>query len=525
MHDDKIIKYTNRLSTSKYLDDKISALQQLKTLSQKNILSVAINSMAVIIESIEATNEWQIQKEILSRIFKSYNKNEFIDIIFQDEKSVDILLRHSANFNEILAILAKSNGCKLYEIIKENNLIGFIVNNVKDTLLYFRYIIFNYNKEIFCHEGMLDKLLEVIDSKNYKKCIEAMAMLLKNCIFNQTYFLELRWLDKIRKYDSMEIYISLLDKRNNNFLKIQKMLSVKEILNLDRPDFLLLIIYNNPKNLVSIENNGFNIYEIIKTFKSQDCFFLLEEITKFKIIDVHKFNDQSETYFLLMSICYLQSYYEIEVIIKNEAWQNNFLFNLYRIKEMSCIERISFIIFFVLIGKHLYIQTNLLVVIKEFLIDPKNNEFEKALLFLLISEKYSNNDVLDYNEESIINYLIKLRASLCMDEFLITPKLKEYFLNQIQDKLIYYYDANFYAEYERCKIEREKHENESFRSVKLKTEEKQNVKTVEEEIITEQKVEIIKAGSYRDKITGFFSRIKIERKEEKSEKAKDTFDL
>ncbi|KAM0673201.1 hypothetical protein GVAV_003366 [Gurleya vavrai] len=526
MHDEEVIAYTNRLASSQYVEDKLKALQNLLRISKQFILPVAVHSMVEVIKSIESTFETNIQKQILHKIFKSQHKNEFLEILLMNDDCVYILIKNFKDFDDLLYLLAKKNGRVLFDILAKRNELYLITNNLVYFVKIIKYLVFENNRQILCFEGCFEKILEIVNDQNCNDCIDALKALLDDCINNQKYFLELKWKDKICKYKPFKLYITLLDQRNINFKFVQNFFCNKEFIDLLQYEFIRLIIYNNVKNFIFIEEMGFDIYKTCLNLELEytDKIKLLEEVCKYKEIDLNLFYEKNKYFYGILTVLYLQENENAKNFIKNEDWQNEFLFNLYKLKKNHRQDNLIFLVLFSVIKEELNLD-NYLMIIKENIY--LFSDWIKSFLFFIISEEIYKNSIFNISYNEIIFEIQKMQIFLCNESFGITDKTREFLLCKIQDLLIYFFEKDYKNEYTILKIENDKKNEiikEEIKEIKIIDTER-NFKKVSEPVKIEE-VAFTRKQYYNEKITGFFSRFKFKQNEITKKENEDTnYDL
>ncbi|KAM0677652.1 hypothetical protein BDAP_001799 [Binucleata daphniae] len=540
--DDEVLKFTNQLEFSEYYEDKLSALENLNEIAKRNILIVGIYSLIPIIKSIKKIDECKIQSNIILKILKSYQKNEFIDIIIKDEECVNILFEYSSFLADILCILSKTKGSNIFDILQTSNKLEILFTNLNTSITYIKYLITNVNKEIFCHEGIFEAILEIIAENNHKICTEIVCKLLQDSLFNQNYFIELKWLEKFGKYKINEIIVELLDKKNKNFVKNQKIFCKKRFVDLNDCKLIGCLIYNNPENFVIIESYGFNMYKIFESCSDIKCVLCLaEEILKYKQIDYTKLLDTSSIYFYMLSLIYMQeSKYLIERLNEKDLI-GEYLYNLFRLNEIGAIEQLGYVIFIVIIADEIVIPQNLLNIVKEFVCDRRNDSAAQNFLFLMIYEKYKQNSIFEFTEEFYIAKLKDLRHFLTRPDTFLTDKQKEYFINKIEDKTLFFYYKNYSEEYKQAKERYEHVIKEKSKKIEIMKEaepgkNKVNVEKTDKTVTHSTEKEYEAEGSsitntktitYKERLAGFINKIKHDnnRKSKESSDDRDTYEL
>lgn len=443
----KLIQLNKSLSYQIYKDDKIDTMYQMVELIKEidDIALIGIYCQDSLIKNINITES----QDILLKIFNSKEGKQFLEIFIKNneniEKTLNLMFNGHSKCKEIINFIIKIN-----EKVITN---AFI--NQPILLLNLR----KHNSFILKIKDEKLKKLLVLDSifeyliKNFKNNIKIINYILKDNIFSQNYFIELKWNKKLNELNEKELIIfldSLFNLKNNNLHKFQSFIKEEWIylaLKLKKYSLLLKFIKNNPlalkiiiENLYLIEYSN-NIefiefmaylmkfkkqieYEIINNnyIKFEENIFLQKIISNIKISE----NININTLELITLFVYLQvseaSTYDFISFFKESI-----LFILYSIKKYNSIFIIKYLQLI------LFFDFDFSNEEKMFLRELK--EFNEDINIKKIVSIYLNENLIGYLKMFQIDYQLR-DINLFIKKYLI-DKI-EYFIekeNQLINKI------------------------------------------------------------------------------------------
>lgn len=317
---DELNILNNRLTASSYLEDRISAINSLKEIAEKNPNEVGIYSMASVIESMQYFVH-RNHFEVLSSIFRSSNGQEFQEIFLKIEKYVQILINaRNKRGTDILVLLAT----------KDHSKVGKAFTNDEKQFTYFKRIDERAFKLIdilirdvlfkkkLVENGIFERIFELLHEQNLiKSCFGIIANLLHNSFECQDYFYNTEWKKIFEPYRNryphyyFNVLEKLLDTRNINFAKMQEDFKEVELatkaLELKRYDFVFIFFYNR----VGLDAfmKDFDYYSFfLKTERKRELLKIYFLVTKPFNLEAIDLNNEYTCYFLT---CYFfKKFYE-----------------------------------------------------------------------------------------------------------------------------------------------------------------------------------------------------------------------
>ncbi|EJW01338.1 hypothetical protein EDEG_00481 [Edhazardia aedis USNM 41457] len=437
--EEMLIIQTNRLENSPYIDDKIQALNTIYEIANKYIFLVALNSIQQITDSIEIMENVDIQVKILNKIFQSEHKHEFVDIFLKKEENIGTIVKKIPQTYELFEPLCKYKGNQVYQFLSNNGLLFEIIKNLAFSVFFVKYLIKSNRKRTFVMEGIFEEILEIINERNSKICIEVLSKLVKNNCSNQNYFMELRWKDKLLKYKPFNLYCSLLDNKNKKFKEWQKYFCNIEFFEPKKIELIGRLIYENKQNFQKIVEFGFSADEIIQEVHTlqnnyDKIVFLnfFETIISYESINLEKINTNLDLYMHLLAILALkqkndENYFRITC----KDFFEDMVFKITQIKNLSRISFVGLLIYFSSIYNILKLDSISLQIIKEFFKEHTTENVEKAFCAFLISFYHEDSIFKEFNSQKLNFYLRKLFKYVHIEELCLTTFIKDFILFKV----------------------------------------------------------------------------------------------
>lgn len=461
-HDDEeiILTLVNQLEGSEYYKDKYEALKKLEIISRNNAFLVGVHALDIIIHSMLTMDNFDLQQNILERVFRSREKNAFVEIFFKNDSNVEIIFdRYETTYN-ICKVLAHENGVHIYNILKNQNSLGEMIENIEKSISFIHYLIIPGNKEFFIFQGLFEKVLSIINNKNYTDCLKTIEALLIDSDSAQEYFCELNWITTLNKYNIAGICTILLNIRSVRLRKVQDIMNNNNILFLEDKDFISKFIHRNPNNLIEIEKAGFDIYKTLNELNydnknNYSILVLLSEILSFKSIDIVKIDNQ-QFYFSILSVIVV---HDKEIVLPSNVIDEC----LYSISSYADSEKSSFhdnILLLIFVSDYYKIDLSFFNMINEICNNKSINIALKSLVILLIISVTDNYIYFSLTPDIILYYLQYLRNNISHLNYLLTDYML-HILHRIINKNInrFIVDENYRNEYEELCVKSKESEN------------------------------------------------------------------
>lgn len=250
----------NRLVSSTYNDDKIQALEDLYPYSLSNPAIVGTQCIKSIYESMAKMDFIDIQLRLLRHIINGSYKEEFTEIIFSEENSIDILI--DLDLDKVLEFFNIFSTEFFYKKLaihpKCTEFLGVLIEkNLPEILLQ----VINKNSEIkerLVFEGVLEKIIVKLENNStaQRSGFETLFyLLINNSILNQNYFIKSE-LFKYSLFYTMpykkqiyDILSLIINPKNSRFREFQKTLFIPKFIHkaVENKHYLFL-------SLISLDN-------------------------------------------------------------------------------------------------------------------------------------------------------------------------------------------------------------------------------------------------------------------------------
>lgn len=443
---EEILLLTNQLEGSEYYEDKYAALKQINDYASQNAFIVGVYALHSIINSMKVMDDIQMHKGIIEKIFRSRDKDVFIEILVQKEANIDVVFDRFRDIPNICKILARFDGPGIFNVIKGKTIMREIIENIEFSISFLHFFITDANKEYFIYEGLFEKIIEIINENNSKHCVKTIETLLYDSISCQDYFLELDWILHLKNFNIANIITILMNNKSKRLNEVQSLLSRNNLLYLNDKNFLRNFIHKNPKNLVKIEDMGFNIYKTLSELhegnvNNLSILDLLNEIILFKKIDINKIDD-SQFYFIVLSVIIVVD----KEIILLQPQIEMCLYSLIQYSSIS-LERFYGSILLLILSGYKIEKSNFNILYEIY----KNKEIDKnirSLVILLIVSTTEDYDFFGFNHETVVSYLSYLRNNLSQSKFLLTEPILEFLYEKLNEKISKFSNRkHYYDEY------------------------------------------------------------------------------
>lgn len=418
-----ILSLTNQLEGSEYYEDKLAALKGINVIANQNAFVVGVYALEPIINAMETMDDITIHKGLLGKIFRSRDKEAFIEILIKRRSNVEILFDRYKETQNLCKIVSNGNGECIFNILKDRPVIHDMVDNIENSVCFLYHFITPANKEFFIYEGLLEKLIDVINENNYKDCLKTIEYVLHDSIRAQVYFLELDWIPRLKNYNIVNICTNLMNSKNGNLKRIQALILSENLIYLEDGAFLHNFIFRNPTNLVEIENTGFDIYRVLSDMHEGNSnnlitLELFSEVVKFKKVNINKIINQRYFYIILSVAAVFEKETRIHTDIINNA--------LYLLSQYSTIEPevfYSIVLFLIFISHKNRIDQSYFNVLNEIYRNKSLDMTVRSLVLLLIILTTDNYDYFGCNTEIIKDHLRYLRDNLSHTTHLLTESM------------------------------------------------------------------------------------------------------
>ncbi|CAD26323.2 VESICULAR TRANSPORT PROTEIN [Encephalitozoon cuniculi GB-M1] len=232
--EEKLSLLSNRLDSSIYYEDRLDALNRILEMSKAHPIEAGVYTLQDVIHSMERMEDVSIHLGILKNILNCAHKMEFIDIVVKNPESLKVLcncIRSGKSEKEVYDLLCTLSVSESFpdRIIGIPNIAYYCVQMAKDGRI-------GLIPRLSCHDsnfkreltfmGIFENLLKVLQDRFSKDAMSTLALLLRDCSFNQNYFDELQW-DLILRYidkhadEVFDVLSALIDFKNVEFKKLQ----------------------------------------------------------------------------------------------------------------------------------------------------------------------------------------------------------------------------------------------------------------------------------------------------------------
>lgn len=318
--DEELRIINNRLVTSSYLEDRITAISALKTIAERNPNVVGIHSMSSVIESMQHF----VHKNhfiILEYIFRSFNGTEFKEIFLKEERYIKILINaRNKRGTHILIVLAEIDYMKVSSVfLSSKDLFNYFIK-IDDQILKLVNCLsknIEFKKRILKNNLFDNILLCLSEQKFIKSCFITLMNLLRNSSMSQDIFFATEWKSVLEPYmytipnHYFNLITLLMDSKNINFTNIQQKFNdpfiLEKAIEMKRYDFLLMY-YHNRSGLDDIMKNADYYTLFITCEKKKQLLDIFLQIKTTYTIHSVEFNNDFSCYFVA---CYFyKNYYE-----------------------------------------------------------------------------------------------------------------------------------------------------------------------------------------------------------------------
>lgn len=306
---------------STYEEDKIEILNEIVQYSVVDPVTVGTFCLVGVFESIFEMDETEPQYQIIENVFRSKEREAFLEILFDDKKDVEMFFTLSNTeilylintFNTVIlgdVLISKNreNVIKLIiSLIKndmfdiKNDLLMNIFNKVKDDISILNQVLdMKYSYEIsniiveICKNNLINQNL-LVNSKMYKNNIDKVSSNILSRVlnpFNKEYgkiqieLMNINVLNNLSSKKQWEIIYKLIYGNVNTLKTVDKHINIEEITVLADNDYWCACILEIYLNVKDIKKDGF-ILVILKNISGVECTCNKEIFTVESDINLH----------------------------------------------------------------------------------------------------------------------------------------------------------------------------------------------------------------------------------------------